>query len=187
MGFTVAIGSLVLGGASAYEQHQASKKSAAAQEQAVQAQQQEAQAQQDQLALQRKQADIQNARQLRAAVRQTRIARASIVNAGGNTGTMLSSGVEGGASSVVSQNQANMDYFNSMGDLNNKIIDTQQRQGQAAAAAGQAMGEAAIAQAKGGEWGAIGSLAGTVFSASGGFTTVFGGNKPGQVGGGAGR
>lgn len=125
-----------------------------------------ADAQAQQAALEQKRADIANARQLRTAIRQARIARASLVNQGANAGTSFSSGVVGGAGSVVSQSNANVGFFNQMGEVNAGITDTQRAQAAAMADYGAAQGDAAIG-------GALGNLGGTIFQSAGGFKTIF--------------
>lgn len=126
----------------------------------------QAAAQQEQARLEQQKADIANTRNLRTAVRQARIARGSVINQGANAGTSTSSGVVGGAGSVVSQNASNTSFFNTNSALNSQITETQITQGQAAAEAGSAQGEAAT-------FGALGSLGGTVFHEAGGFKTIF--------------
>lgn len=105
------------------------------------------------------------------------MARATVINAGANSGTLNSSGVQGGVSSVVAQNSANMSFFSQMGTLNSGVLDTQIAQGAAAARAGQAGGDITVAQAEGAQAGALANLGGTIFSAAGGYKTIFSGGK----------
>lgn len=155
----VAYGALATTAASAYTQYRA----AGVQSNALKDQ---GRLQQEQFALERQKADIENIRQARAAVRQARIARATVINQGADTGTLGSSGVQGGASSVGAQLGANLDFFNEMHGLNDQIITTQAARGDAVIAGAQAQADSAKA-------GAIGSLGGTVFGAAGGFKTIF--------------
>jgi hypothetical protein len=119
-----------------------------------------------QAGLEQKRADIQNTRQLRTALRQSRISRANVENAGANAGTSNSSGVLGGVASIGTQSAANVGFFGQMGELSSQITASNQRQGNAAADYGQAAGDAAI-------WGAFGSLGNSVFQGAGGYKTIF--------------
>src|SRR5690349_10433438 len=83
----------------------------------MESQRKAANAQKDQAAFQKRIADVKNMRAQRDAIRQARIARAQVVNAGANSGTSTSSGVEGGASSVGSQLGGNLSYFGEVGGL----------------------------------------------------------------------
>ena len=147
----------------AYTQYEAAGDAAHAAGQASAAQQRQAQ-------LEQRRADIQNARQLRSAVRQARIARASVLNQGANAGTSFSSGVLGGVDSVTAQERSNVGFFNQMTELQGDVT-------QAKIAEGTAMAGVSEAQADGNRAAAIGSLGGTIFSAAGGYKTIFGGNK----------
>ena len=148
---------------SAYQQHEAAGDAADAANQASVAQQRQAQ-------LEQRRADIQNARQLRSAVRQARIARASVLNQGANAGTSFSSGVLGGVDSVTSQERSNTGFFNQLSDLQGQTTE-------AKIAEGAAMADVSEAQADSNRAAAIGSLGGTIFSAAGGYKTIFGGNQ----------
>jgi hypothetical protein len=145
---------------SANRQRKASKDAAAANDRAVASQER-------QFAIQRKQADIANARQVRQAVRQARLARAQVINAGAGSGTLGSSGVQGGASSISAQMGSNLSFFSSMHSLNNQAIAEQVIQG-------RTQGDSFRAQAAGQRAAAVGQLAGTIFSGAGGFKTIFG-------------
>lgn len=177
-GVGAAIG-LGIAGASAIEQNRQARHAASAAQDQSAALQDQAAAQREQFALQQQQADIANTRSVRQAVRQARVARASIINAGGNTGTLGSSGVMGGASSVNAQLSSNFNFFGTMAGLNRSITDTQIDQSVAAERAGVAGGRIAVANAESAAWGAYGNLGGTIFQGAGGFRTIFGGNKHG--------
>lgn len=141
---------------------------------AAKAQRQQAAAQRQQAELQRRAADVQNARQIRNAIKQARIARAAVINTGASAGTMGSSGVLGGAGSVQSLLASNIGYFNQLDDLNSGILDTQVAQANAIEAQGQAYATSAT-------WGALGQLGGTIFNATdesgNGWKTIFGTGK----------
>lgn len=156
---TIAIVGLGVAATSAVMQYDAGKKAAAAGRR--QAEEMQAQGR-----IAQRQADLQNARQIRSAVRQARIARASMVNTAANAGTISSSGVLGGTGSLDSQLQSNLSFFGQMRELNEDANESKVR-------AGQAAGDAAVAQAESAQWGAIGSLGGTIFSGAGGFKTIF--------------
>lgn len=125
-----------------------------------------ADAQEKQFRLQRKQADIQNVRQLRAAIREARIRRGVVVNAGATTGTLASSGVQGGASSIGAQHASNVTFFNQMEDLGQQTTAAQTEQARAIGEGGQAAAAGNAAAADAAMWGAIGSLGSTIFAAS---------------------
>lgn len=157
--FTVALVGGIVSGVSAYKQYEAGKDAAdATRRQADETRRQGQIAQ--------RQADIQNARQMRAAVRQARIARASVVNTGANAGTLTSSGVTGGVSSIGSQLQSNLTTFNQLDQFNDEAVASQ-------TAAGVAAADATIAKAESAQWGALGQLGGTVFEGAGGYKTIF--------------
>lgn len=177
---TIAMVGLGVAGVSAMEQNRQARHAASAAGEQSAALQDQAASQREQFALQQQQADIVNTRTVREAVRQARVARAAIINAGGNTGTLGSSGVQGGASSVNAQLSGNLNFFGTMAGLNRSITDTAIDQSVAAERAGVAGGKAAVAQANSAAWGAYGNLGGTIFSGAGGFRTIFGGNKQGQ-------
>lgn len=159
----IAVAALVVASFAAYQQYEAAGDQADAAKKQGEALERQGTAQKDQFDLESKRADIQNARQARAAIRQGRIARASVINAGANTGTLMSSGVAGGAGSVQSQTAGNLSFFNETGGINQQIIGTQRRQGQAATDAGVAQAEMLVNQGESAQWGAIGQLGGTVF------------------------
>ena len=146
------------------------------QSEARDAQQQQIAAQRDQAALENRRADIINARQLRNSLRQARIARAAVINAGATSGTLTSSGVVGGAGSISSQYSGNAGYFGQQQQINDSVLATQSRQADAAAAAGAAQGDSAM-------YGVLGALGGTIFSNANGFKTIFGGNVKGPTSG----
>lgn len=160
---TIAIVGLGIMAASAYGQYEAGKDAADAQRGMAASQQRQAE-------IAQRQADIQNARTQRAAIRQARIARATVLNTGASAGTMESSGVLGGVGSVTSQERSNLGFFNQIGQLQAQTTESKMVEGQFA-------GDYATAQGRSAEWGALGSLGSTIFSAAGGYRTIFGGNK----------
>lgn len=143
----LAIASFVVGAASAYNQYQQGQKSLEAQKQAQQAQSRAAQ--------------VAAQRERLQAMREARIKRAQILSSAGVQG-VSGSGVQGSVSSIGSQLGANIGYMN-----------VQEGFAQAASMANQ---QAANAMSSAASWQAIGGLAGKAFDASGGFTTIFGGN-----------
>lgn len=80
--------------------------------------QQQASAQKKQIEAQRRMADIENARQRREAVRQARIARASVVAQGETQGVSGSTGVAGGVAGIQGQEAYNLSFLNQMQNLN---------------------------------------------------------------------
>lgn len=68
---------------------------------------------------QKQQADLQAQRQKVDAIRQSRLAAASAVQAGANQGVSNSSAVQGGVGSIISQGNSNvsfLDHFNYLSD-----------------------------------------------------------------------
>ena len=169
----LAVGSLAVTAYSAYEQHEAKGDAADAAAQQAQASRVAAGAQRERAELEARRADIANARQLRGAVRQARIAAATLRNQGANAGTSSSSGVLGGAGSVVSQGSANVGYFGQMTDINGQVLETQNTESNARIAGGVAAGAGYQAEASANQWGAFANLGGTVFQGAGGFKTIF--------------
>jgi len=99
-------------------------------------------------------AEVQNIRSVRQQIREARLAQASMLNVGAQTGAMGGSGLAGGISSVGSQLSSNVNYMQQIAQQNTAI-------GAAAAAGAQATSNAAI-------YGSIGQLGGTIFSAMNG-------------------
>ena len=123
-----------------------------------------------QYANEQRRAEIQNVRAARQQIRQQRMAAASIVGRGATTGTLGSSGVQGGVSSTGAQLAGNLSYMSDIADVNTAQGESSQRFASAEQQAGQAAGDYQM-------WGAVGSLGGTIFARSGGWESVFGGNK----------
>ena len=132
---------------------------ASAMEDAKDARNQSAAESRAQFAAQQRIADIKNARERANLARQTRLARAQIVQTGANTGTSSSTGVMGGVASVGTQSAAATGIFGAIEANQADIISSQERQG-------QAQGDIAEAQA-------MFNLGTSVFNAGGGFKTIF--------------
>lgn len=143
-----------------------------AREQQQQAQESMAAERRTQYANEQKRAEIQNVRQIRQQIRQQRAAAASIIGRGATTGTLGSSGVQGGVSSTGSQLAGNVSYMSDIADVNTAQAESSQRFASAELSMGQATGDYQM-------WGAVGSLGGTIFEKAGGYGTVFG--KPEAV------
>ena len=80
--------------------------------------QKQASAQKKQIEAQRRMADIENARQRREAVRQARIARASVISQGEAQGVSGSTGIAGGVAGVQQQMGYNLSFLDQMQDAN---------------------------------------------------------------------
>jgi hypothetical protein len=104
---------------------------------------------------------------VRQQIRQQRAAAAAIMGRGATTGTLGSSGVAGGVGGTQSQLSSNLSYMSDIADTQTASAAASSAAGQAQYAMGEASGKLAEAQA----WG---NLSGTIFSASGGFGTIFG-------------
>lgn len=132
-----------------------------------------------QYANEQKRAEIQNVRQIRQQIRQQRAAAASIIGRGATTGTLGSSGVQGGVSSTGSQLAGNLSYMSNIADVNTANAASSERFASAELQAGQAAGDLAA-------WGAFGNLGNTIFTQAGGIT-AFGGKQANNMGTGAKR
>lgn len=147
-----------------------SSKAEDAEDDAHKARQDQAAEQRTQFVSQQRIADIKNNRERADLARQSRVARAQILNTGANTNTTFSSGVSGGIASVASQAATNFGMFNALGANQADIISSQMRESTAIARLGNAQGSMANAQS-------IFNLGAAAFSASGGFKTIFDGPK----------
>lgn len=107
---------------------------------------------------QQKKADIQNVREVRQQIRASRIAAAQMQNVGAQVGASGSSALAGGVSSIGSQTVGNINYMAQVAQQNT-AINTAQLQ------SAMVTSDAAV-------WGAVGSLAGTIFSDMGGFRAL---------------
>ena len=103
-------------------------------------------------------AEIQNVRSTRQAIREARLAQGSLVSQGALSGTMGSSGLAGGLSSVSAQLGGNLNYIASIAEENTNIFN-------ASIAGAKAATNASI-------FGQVGSLASSVGSAFGKPTTT---------------
>ncbi len=108
---------------------------------------------------QQRKAEIENVRQARQAVRQAALARSAMINQAANTGGIGGSALAGGVSSVQSQLGGNLNFMASIAEENTAITN-------ASIDAAKASTDAAV-------FGQIGQLAGTIFSAKGGFKELF--------------
>lgn len=68
-------------------------------------------------------AEVQNVRNVRQAIREARLAQGSLVAQGANAGTIGSTGVAGGLSSVSSQLGSNLNYLSSIAEENTNIFN----------------------------------------------------------------
>lgn len=138
MAVAVAVVSLAVTAAAAYEQSRQSKAAAKDRKEAAAVSQAEQAAQQN-----------QNRRQQ---IREERVRRATILQSSQNTGVSASSGELGATSALGSLISGNLAGMN--------------RQSRSAAGIGAANQSAADADLKGAQWGAIGNFAGSIFGAS---------------------
>lgn len=101
-------------------------------------------------------AEIQNVRNIRQSIREARLAQGSIVSQGALSGTLGSTGVAGGLSSVSAQLGGNLNYIASIAEENTNIFN-------ATLAGARAASNASI-------FGQVGSLAYSVGKDMGAFT-----------------
>jgi hypothetical protein len=103
-----------------------------------------------------KRAEIQNVRSVREQIRQARLAQSSMTNVAAQTGTMGSSAMAGGISSVGSQLAGNLGYMSDIAQQNTAIYNAQVAQIQAST-------NASI-------FGSIGNMAGSMYQGATGQT-----------------
>jgi hypothetical protein len=109
---------------------------------------------------QQKRADIQNVRSTREQIRAAKIAQAQMQNVAAQTGGMGGSALAGGMSSISSQAMGNINYTAQIAEQNTAIAQA------------QLAGASVTSNAE--VWGAIGNIAGTIFTGGGGFKKVMG-------------
>lgn len=110
-------------------------------------------------AAQQKRADIQNVRSQREQIRAAKIAQAQMQNVAAQTGGMGGSALSGGMSSIASQTSSNINYMSQIAEQNTAI------------ATAQLQGASVTSNAE--VWGAVGSIAGTIFGDLGGTKKLF--------------
>lgn len=111
-------------------------------------------------AAQQKRADIQNVRSTREQIRAAKIAQAQMTNVASQTGGMGGSALAGGTSSISSQLAGSINYTQQIAEQNTAIAQA------------QLAGASVTSNAE--VWGAIGNIAGTIFTGGGGFKKVMG-------------
>lgn len=119
------------------------------------------------LAEERKRAETENLRSLRQQIRQQRIAQSSMVNQAALTGGVGGSAVAGATSAAAAQTAGNISYMQDISEINTNIGNIQM----------DIANRVAAAQSRGATYGAIGGLAGTIFSQMDGFKTIFKGSS----------
>jgi hypothetical protein len=107
---------------------------------------------------QQKKADVQNVRDVRQQIRASRIATGQMQNVGAQVGATGGSALAGGVSSIGSQTVSNINYMAQIAQQNTAINAAQL--------------EGAMVTSNAAVWGAVGSLAGTIFSDMGGFKAL---------------
>jgi hypothetical protein len=124
---------------------------------------QQAAAQQQQVAFQadQRRAEVQNIRNVRSQIRAARLAAGSMTNIAAQTGGIGSSALAGGTASVGSQLSGNLSYMQDVARENTAIANAQIATAGFQAQAARAAGRAAV-------YGAVGDVAGTIFSTTGG-------------------
>lgn len=168
MGITSLVGGLV----TAKKQKKAARRAAAAEQQRVAAEKESQR-------IQQVRANVEVRRERQQQLREQRIRRASIlaasVNAGAGAGTTTTEGALGGLNTQFGANIGRINVAQGFGEA----ISEQSEKG--AAAAGEVsrqQGKSQIAAAQGQIFQAIGGFEQSIFERAGGFTSLFGGNKP---------
>ena len=116
----------------------------------------------NQFAAESKRADIQNVRSVRQQIRAARMAQASMLNTGAQSGGTGGSAMAGGLSSLQSQLGGNLDYMSQIAQANTEI-------GGYALASGQAMSQASVHGTDASMWGSVANTGMTIFGQAGGF------------------
>lgn len=118
---------------------------------------------------QQRQSDVEAQRQRVAQVREERIKRAQVLASTGNTSMGISgtSSLQGSTGSLGTQMGANIGYINQQQGFATEQSGYNQEMGAASSSIFTAQNSAA-------GWQQIGSLGGSLFSAGGGFSTIFG-------------
>lgn len=147
MGIEVAIAAagLALSGVSMVQQRKQAKRSAAATRRAEEARM--------------KQEELKQARERRQQVREARIRQGQVAQTTALQGAATSSAAAGGVASLQSQLASNLGFLDQAGAISGEI--------------GAARTQAAQAQFRAQEFGALGSFGSSVFQAAGGFGTIF--------------
>lgn len=109
---------------------------------------------------QQKRADIQNIRSTREQIRAAKIAQAQMTNVASQTGGMGGSALAGGTSSISSQLAGSINYTAQIAEQNTAIAQA------------QLAGASVTSNAE--VWGAIGNIAGTIFTGGGGMKKIMG-------------
>lgn len=151
---TIAIVGLVIAAAGVAVQHQQGQRQAAIGR--SQAHQQRRAAE-----LEKQRADIQNARALRSALRQSRIARGTAENQAAQAGTSGSSGLFGSLASLGTQEGVNRGVFTQQKDISEEQMGISGEMANLHAAHGASVGRAATGAA-------LGSVGSTLFGIYGG-------------------
>ena len=107
-----------------------------------------------------KRADIQNVRNIRQQLRERRLLEGQMQNVGAQIGATGSSALAGGVSSLGAQTASNISYVAQIAEQNTAIANAQLQ-------GASVTSNAAV-------WGAVGSLAGTIFSGMDGFKRIGG-------------
>jgi len=134
-------------------------------EQAKKSSKENVMAQKEGLAAQQRQSDIEAQRARIAQIRESRIRQAQVLASTG--GVSGSSGTEGAIASIGSQVSNNIGNIGVNQSIAAEVSSANQR-------AADASGKMAEASAIGQQWQAIGNVSSTIFSAAGGFKTIFG-------------
>lgn len=118
-------------------------------------------------------ADIQNARARAEQARKARVARAQVINQGALTGTLNSSGVQGGTGSIQTQAASSIGEFSAVGNEQGNIIESQKAQASFVTSGGQAQADIVKAGATSAVGQNIFNLGAEMFKAAGGYRTIF--------------
>lgn len=162
----IGLGVSAVSAVASYQGAQAARKGAKAQSRAAT---QSAALQRQQIAQERRMRDIQAARERFAAVRQSRISRATAQQAAVNMGAGFGSGIVGGAGGQMTRTA---EEVGSSYQLQGMAAEASQLAQRRADVESRGIAAAGRAEASGAMWGAIGGISGSIFQAGGSWGAV---------------
>lgn len=168
-----AITSFLVGAYSAFSSYSAGKKAQKEQQKQTAIMQQQAEEQKKQAELARRRQQLIDARNMRASLRQSRLAQGAMANAAANQGAMGGSGFLGGYGSLGTQTASNVAFAGQQTAIGNQLYNSQSTIAGLQGELGASQGRQAAYGAQASMWGTIGNYAGQTFKDAGGFNTVF--------------
>lgn len=151
----------------------AQKKAQKEQERQTALMQQQAVEQQKQAELAKRRQQLIDARNMRASLRQSRLAQAQMSNQAAIAGATGGSGFQGGVGSLQTQTTSNVAFAGQQTSIGGQMYDSSSRVAGLSGELGASQGRQAAYGAQANQWGAVAGMGGQVFSDAGGFQTIF--------------